>query len=68
MKRSAVASLPDNSCKKYDGEIAVKANKIADIKKIVTKYVPAQHKAYYSSIQHEQSRRSSAEETDESDD
>ena len=66
LKASAVPHLPAIDMVKYAQKIPVKANKVADIMKIVEKYVPEQHQTYYRSLL---STTSDTEtETDESDD
>ena len=47
LKACASASLPPPSSTKY---IPIKPNKVDDIKKIVEKYVPAEHESFYHSL------------------
>ena len=63
LKARSVTSLPPPSSVKYDREIPVKANKVADIQKIVQKYVPSEFQSFYNNI----FSGDDSSETDESD-
>ena len=63
-KAHASASLPSPSSTKYNSDIVIKPNKVDDIKKIIEKYVPVEHKSFYDNLL----TGAVSSETDESDD
>ena len=51
LKRGVTPTLPlPTSAQKYTGLVPIKENKVADLKKIVEKYVPAEFQSYYDII------------------